>query len=80
MDDLDIAPDATELILEGLLYDGTAFSGMDSIHPVGPGDVNADTFVDPSDLSTVISYWGSGTPSAEPLSGVPEPATLGGCC
>ncbi|MCK4849799.1 MAG: PEP-CTERM sorting domain-containing protein [Phycisphaerae bacterium] len=66
LDDLDIAQDTTELILEGLLNDGTtAFSGVDSIRLVGPGDVNADGFVDGSDLSSVISYWGQSVPSGE---------------
>ncbi len=63
--ELDVDGSATELILEGALNDGTAFNGSDSIRFVGPGDVNADGFVDGSDLSIVISNWGQSVPSGE---------------
>ena len=68
LNDLDIAPGADELILEGLLNDNNGslpFRGVDSIHLVGPGDVNADGFVDGSDLTIVLSNWGQGVRSGE---------------
>ena len=55
---LDLADYPSELILNGLLNDGAGFSGMDSIRIIGPGDVNADGFIDGSDLSIIISHWG----------------------
>ena len=39
------------------------------------GDLNSDGTVSGADYAEVISYWGTGTPVAEP-GNIPEPATL----
>ena len=58
MSELDVDYGAAELLLAGLLNDGTALAGSDTICIVGPGDVNGDGLVGGQDLSTVLSNWG----------------------
>ena len=47
---LDVPGDVSELVLEGLLDNGTAFAGSDSIRIVGPGDINGDGLVNGVDF------------------------------
>ena len=58
---LDVAGDASELILEGLLNDGMAFTGSDAIRLVGPGDFNGDGAVDGVDFG----LWQAGAGDAD---------------
>ena len=58
---LDVADDVSELILEGLLKDGTAFTGSDAIRLVGPGDFNGDGAVDGVDFG----LWQAGAGDAD---------------
>ncbi len=56
--DLDIVGFPTELILNGLFNDGTAFIGSDAIRIVGPGDANGDGVVSAADYASVQANFG----------------------
>ena len=58
MNELDISPAATDLLLVGYFADDTPFAGTDSIRIVPPGDVNGDGFVGVDDLTVVLTNWG----------------------
>ena len=60
MSELDIDPSATELVLDGLLNDGTVLFGSDLIRLVGPGDFNGDGLVNGVDFG----LWQMGYPTA----------------
>ena len=61
MDELSILPGAEELVLTGMLTDGTELEGSDSIRIVPLGDADGDGFVDDTDLSLVLANWNGGT-------------------
>ncbi len=61
MDELSILPGTDELVLTGMLADGTELEGSDSIRIVPLGDANGDGFVDDTDLSLVLANWNNGT-------------------
>ena len=56
--ELNVAGSATELTLAGLLSDGTALTGTDSVRIVPAGDVNGDGSVSGADLTAIITNWG----------------------
>ena len=66
LEEMDIAPDALELILTGMLLDGTALGGSDAIRVVPSSDGNGLSFVFGDDL--VVPAIQSQV--------LPEPATL----
>ncbi len=61
MDELGILPGTDELILTGMLTDGTELEGSDSIRIVPLGDTDGSGTVDGDDLSLLLANWGPGT-------------------
>ena len=62
---LNIGATTEQLILSGVLLDGTAFEGADSIRIVPPGDVNGDLVVDIIDLTAMAGNWSALSPGAK---------------
>ncbi len=55
--DRGIGATTEQLILSGLLLDGTTFGGTDAIRIVPPGDLNGDLVVDIIDLTAMAGNW-----------------------